>query len=275
MSPLPINLASRLSALDAASIADAAKTVAPGAVKSLAPSLLPRHTMGVGTKLFGRALTVHCDGDDFHAMVQALKTAPPAGTVLVVRGPSILACAGELFAAECKRLELGGLVVDGCVRDTQSIRKLDFPVYSRGVNPAAGSNEREGVLGTPLLIDNGDDEVLVRTGDILAGDDDGCIVVSLLALKDLNSAAAAAAASAHTRAPALPKSNLPPELEHGNDRNEPVSSGSSGPMEEEVEEEVRLVCMMGALLDEAEAIQARERKVLDAVLGGKPLLHCL
>jgi len=146
-------------------------------VHSLTPHLKPRHTLMRSIRLFGPALPVQCNGPDFFAMVQALQSAPPPGTVLVVRGPSRLACAGELFTAECRRLGLGGLVVDGCIRDTESIRRMDFPVYSHDVTPAAGTYESPGRVGEPITV--GPEDVRIAAGDLLCGDDDGVVCCAL------------------------------------------------------------------------------------------------
>ena len=47
---------------------------------------------------------------------------------------------GELFATEAKRKGLAAVIVEGGVRDVDSIRQLDMPVYARFITPMAGSS---------------------------------------------------------------------------------------------------------------------------------------
>ena len=47
---------------------------------------------------------------------------------------------GGLMATAMKYRGLAGAVIDGSVRDTPQIRKLQFPVFSRGVAPSTTIN---------------------------------------------------------------------------------------------------------------------------------------
>ena len=155
----------RLSRLDTACLCDANKTF-----RTLDPGIRPIRS---DLKLIGRARTVVCE-DDFLTVLLALKEAEP-GEVLVVDGRGgRRALAGELFASEAARKGLGGLVVDGAVRDIVTLHKLPVPVYSRYIFPNAGTTQR--VFETQVQITCGG--VSVDPGDILFGDEDGVIVAS-------------------------------------------------------------------------------------------------
>ena len=84
------------------------------------------------------------------------------------------AVAGELFTREALRRGLAGIVVDGAVRDTEKIRALSFPVYSRSVTPVSGTTRK--IFATQAPIQCGG--VTVNPGDVLFGDDDGIVVAT-------------------------------------------------------------------------------------------------
>lgn len=156
---------SRLAALDTACLADADKTI-----RALDPAIRPIRT---DLKLVGRAHTVTCR-DDFLGVIRALQQAEP-GDVLVVDGQGgSKALAGELFATECARKGLAGLVIDGGVRDTATLRTLDLPVYARFVHPVSGTAAR--IAKTQTTIRCGG--ATVAPGDIVFGDADGVIVAT-------------------------------------------------------------------------------------------------
>ena len=124
-------------------------------------------------KLIGTAYTASCR-DDFLTVIQALRKAR-AGDVLVIDGQGgHKALAGELFATEARRKGLAGIVVDGHVRDVETLRKLEIPVYARGFFPTSGTTEV--LLDTQIPIQCGG--VAVHPGDIVFGDQDGVVVAT-------------------------------------------------------------------------------------------------
>lgn len=134
-----------------------------------------------GTRIMaGIARTVRVN-EDFLGVIEALGDSLP-GEVLVVDGQGgSLALAGELFASEARRRGLAGLVVDGAVRDSGTIAALDLPVYSRWINPLAGTKVRAG-QGQIEICCGG---VTVKPGEIIFGDADGIVVASLKELESI------------------------------------------------------------------------------------------
>jgi regulator of RNase E activity RraA len=82
---------------------------------------------------------------------------------------------GGLMATGMKFRGFVGAVVDGSVRDTPQIRKLQFPVFSRGVVPSTTVNHyRFAGVNVPVKCAG----VTVNAGDIISADEDGVVVVS-------------------------------------------------------------------------------------------------
>lgn len=155
----------RLGLIETTHLADTDK-----AIRVMDPGIRPvRH----GLKLIGRAHTISCS-EDFMSVIVGLSQAAPGEVLVIDTRGSTRAVAGELFSIEAARRGLGGIVIDGSVRDTATIRTLDFPVYARSTNPVSGTIEK--LFDTQIPVRCGG--VLVTPGDILFGDDDGILVTS-------------------------------------------------------------------------------------------------
>lgn len=171
----------RLRAIDTTHLADADKAIA-----ACGPELRPVRT---GQKLVGRAHTVRCN-EDFLTVIQGLVEAQPGDVLVIDTQGSRRAVVGELFSLEAARKGLAGIVVDGLIRDTATLRTLDLPVFSRGTCPQAGTlNRLFETQGTVACAG-----VLIRPGDLLFGDDDGLLVASPAAVLAALPAAEAIAA---------------------------------------------------------------------------------
>ncbi|MEV4515738.1 RraA family protein [Dactylosporangium sp. NPDC049525] len=163
----PVDLATirRLAAeVDTTALCDAA-----GDIRVMSPALRCRSANPV---LCGPALTVRCR-DDFFGVVQAIERAE-AGDVLVVDGGGReTALAGELLARAALAKELAGIIIDGGYRDLRFIGTCRLPVYSRHVNPKAGTTTRLAALGETISCGG----VAVHPGDIVIADHDGIVVL--------------------------------------------------------------------------------------------------
>jgi 4-hydroxy-4-methyl-2-oxoglutarate aldolase len=92
--------------------------------------------------------------------------------VLVVQaGGAPLAALGELLATEAWRRGLGGIVVDGYVRDRSGLPP-ELPLWARGSVPMAGRSDVAPRVGGPILFGG----VRVSSGDVVVGDDDGLVI---------------------------------------------------------------------------------------------------
>jgi regulator of RNase E activity RraA len=167
-----IELKKRLAELDVACICDINKNL-----RVMDPGIRP---INHGLKMIGIAHTVHCKGD-FLSVLKALHEADEEEVLVVDAEGDKIALAGELFALEAKRKNLAGIVVDGGCRDTKGLRKINLPVYARFVTPLAGTASK--IFQTQVKIVCGG--VAVEPGDIIFGDDDGIVVMSVEEIKGI------------------------------------------------------------------------------------------
>jgi 4-hydroxy-4-methyl-2-oxoglutarate aldolase len=144
------------------------------------------------TKFSGPAVTVQLKKEEHkegsaasQGMLDAIDAAP-AGSVYVMvleGGAAASGWSGEsadyagiggLMATAMKYRGFAGAVIDASVRDTPQIRKLQFPVFSRGVVPSTTINHfRVTGVNVPVMCAG----VRVNPGDIIAADEDGVAVI--------------------------------------------------------------------------------------------------
>lgn len=139
------------------------------------PLLRPLRPFAIGRRLVGRAVTAWCKRTDFGAVLHAMDLAEAGDIVAVDAGACVqTAYAGEILCGYARAKKIAGLVIDGAVRDIDTIATFkDFSVFARG-NTARGplSKERGSVNGRIVL-----GGVVVEPGDIILGDNDGLAVI--------------------------------------------------------------------------------------------------
>ncbi|MFC7439640.1 RraA family protein [Laceyella putida] len=125
-------------------------------------------------KIAGRAFTVNLPANDNLMFLKAIKEAKP-GDILVVdaKGHQYNAIAGDFVVGMAQTLGLGGIVVDGVIRDVAEIKSLNFPVFCKGTTVAASGKAGGGETGVPISCGG----VTIYPGDIIVGDVDGVTVV--------------------------------------------------------------------------------------------------
>ncbi|HKW43171.1 MAG TPA: 3-hexulose-6-phosphate synthase [Thermoplasmata archaeon] len=126
-----------------------------------------------GTKLVGRALTVKTADGDWAKPVEAIDRAKPGDVIVIDVGGGPTAVWGELASNSCIVKHVAGVVIDGAVRDLDSIIELNFPCFTRHVAPHAGEPKGLGEIGSEIECGG----QRVHTGDWIVGDESGIIVV--------------------------------------------------------------------------------------------------
>ncbi len=136
----------------------------------------------MATKFAGPAVTVllekqeHKEGASAQqGMLDAIDEAPAGSVyVMVLEDGLDYAGIGGLMSTAMKYRALAGAIVDGGIRDTPQITKLQFPVFSRGTVPSTTVNHyRFGGKNVPVMCAG----VQVRPEDIIVADMDGVVVV--------------------------------------------------------------------------------------------------
>jgi 4-hydroxy-4-methyl-2-oxoglutarate aldolase len=81
---------------------------------------------------------------------------------------------GELLTTACAARQAAGCVTDGLVRDVRQITEMRFPVFHGGIGPLDSKGRgRVMEIEVPVMCAG----VLVRPGDLVAGDADGVVVI--------------------------------------------------------------------------------------------------
>lgn len=140
--------------------------VMPSAIKPVAASF----------RICGPAITVHSPGGDNLWLHRALYVAQP-GDVLVVHVSDVhdYGYWGEIMSTAARVRGLGGLVIDGCVRDGAVLESFGFPVFARGLCIRGTGKDfgARGWINAPTLFE----DLTVHPGDLIVGDTDGVVCI--------------------------------------------------------------------------------------------------
>lgn len=127
-----------------------------------------------GIPLCGVAVTANCRPGDNLMVHKALELAEPGDIIVVnTNGNTTSAVFGELMCHSAVEAKLGGIIVDGAIRDVEGIRALGFSAFSRSVSPGGGDKDGPGEINVPISCGN----TVVMPGDVVVGDGDGVVVV--------------------------------------------------------------------------------------------------
>lgn len=163
---VPPEIVRKASAFAASILADVGgrRGTLDGRIAPLSPSMC----------LAGPAFTIEVRAGD-NLMIHAAMTMAKPGDVLMIDGKGDRSCAlmGSIMINACKKLGLGGVVIDAAVRDTEELRELGFPVYAVGANPNGPTKFVPGRINWPISCGG----VAINPGDLVVGDADGVVVV--------------------------------------------------------------------------------------------------
>lgn len=125
-------------------------------------------------KMVGPAVTVKAPAGDNLMFHKAMEMTEP-GDIIVVdgEGSSSHSLCGEIMMRYAMARGIPGFVVDGCVRDVEAIREMDFGVYARGVQPKGPYKNGPGEINSIISVGG----QVVRPGDIICCDMDGIVIV--------------------------------------------------------------------------------------------------
>ncbi len=126
-----------------------------------------------GIRMVGQAVTVRTYPGDWAKPVQAIDVAQPGEIIVIDAGGAGPALWGELATHSAVQRNLGGVVIDGALRDSPEIIDMKFPAFTKLVMPNAGEPKGFGEIGVPVTVGN----MRVEPGDWLLGDDDGVVLL--------------------------------------------------------------------------------------------------
>jgi regulator of RNase E activity RraA len=163
--------------VEAASVADAMEQLY-GTKAYMKHDMRPVST----SKFAGPAVTVLLKKEENHDGAKALQgmldaideAAPGSVYVMVLEDGLDYAGAGGLMSTAMKFRGLAGAVIDGGMRDTPQVARLQFPIFSRSVVPSTTVNHFR-FAGKNIPVECAG--VTVRPGDIVTADGDGVVVV--------------------------------------------------------------------------------------------------
>jgi 4-hydroxy-4-methyl-2-oxoglutarate aldolase len=152
----------------------------PSAIKPLVDSM----------RVCGPALTVQGAPGDNLWLHRAIAQAR-SGEVLVVTvgGAHEFGYWGGIMTTASVAHGLGGLVIEGCVRDGDELATSGFPVFScgRAIRGTTKVVDAAGHVGQPIVVG----DITVASGDLVVGDADGVVVLARDSVQDVLAAARA------------------------------------------------------------------------------------
>jgi len=126
------------------------------------------------SRVAGPARTVRCGSGD-NLMVHAVLDQVRPGEILVLTlpEPEPVALVGELLATQALAREVAALLVDAAVRDSDDLRALGLPIWTRFVRVRGATKSKLGTIGEPVEVGG----AKICTGDLIVLDADGGVVV--------------------------------------------------------------------------------------------------
>ena len=135
-----------------------------------------------GMRICGPAFTVECPPGDNMMLHKALERAQPGDVIVAtVAGAEDYGYWGDLMAVSAHSRKLGGLCIEGCIRDSEDIVKLSFPIFSTGFCIRGTGKGTLGLINYPIFFGG----QRIEPGDLIVGDDDGLVSVALKDCKDV------------------------------------------------------------------------------------------
>ena len=135
-----------------------------------------------GIKLCGPAFTVQTAPGDNIMLHKALEKSKEGDIIVAtVGGEYDYGYWGDLMTTQAKVKKLGGLAIDGCIRDSEDIIEMGFPIFSRGLAIRGTVKASLGLINYPINFGG----TVVNPGDLILGDDDGMVVVRFQDCKEI------------------------------------------------------------------------------------------
>ena len=130
----------------------------------------------------GTAVTARTLASDLAAVFKAIDVSEPGDVVVVdAHGSRDTAFWGENMTISAQNRGVAGAVIDGACRDVVEIRRLKFPLFSKGVVPNVAAIAGYGEVNVRIQCAG----QAVAPGDVIVADENGVVVVPAAAAEDL------------------------------------------------------------------------------------------
>lgn len=134
-------------------------------------SLRPYHAKG---QLVGPAVTVKTRPGDNLMIHKAIQMLVPGDVLVVDAGGDLTnALIGELMVAIAAKRGAAGIVINGAIRDVDSIGAGSFPVYAAGVTHRGPYKDGPGEINVTISLGG----MVINPGDLIVGDADGLLCI--------------------------------------------------------------------------------------------------
>ena len=131
------------------------------------------------TKLVGPALTVRLSPGDLQDPLKALEVGKPGDVIVVdAAGETETSVCGGLMGGLARNRGIKGMVIDGAGRDTDELRDLGWPIFTRaitarGTHTMYSGRKEDLSINVPICCGG----VVVSPGDMIVADEVGITVV--------------------------------------------------------------------------------------------------
>lgn len=135
-----------------------------------------------GIRVAGQAITARNHPGDNMMIYPALESAQ-RGDILVLTsgGAAHGPLWGDMTCCYAVVKGVGGVIVDGAVRDTDFILQQRFPVWAAHVSASHPTKAVPGTVNVPVLCGG----VIVTPGDLIVADSDGVLAVPIAGIGDV------------------------------------------------------------------------------------------
>jgi len=128
-----------------------------------------------GSRAVGPARTVRCGQGD-NLMVHAVldRVQPGEVMVLTMPEPAPVALVGDLLTTQAKVRQVAAILIDASVRDTEELRSLGLPIWTRWIRVRGATKTQVGTINEPVVMGG----TTIAPGDLVLLDADGAVVIA-------------------------------------------------------------------------------------------------
>ena len=126
--------------------------------------------------IIGPALAVKTAPGDNLMAHKAIEMAAPGDIIVVDAGGDLTnSIIGERMVIAAHSRGVGGMVINGAIRDLATLRTHPLPIYAAGVTHRGPYKNGPGEINYPIAIDG----MVIESGDLIVGDEDGLLCIPI------------------------------------------------------------------------------------------------